>query len=477
MPNRTSNILIKPISFSENDMFILKQRLSEQDWSMFLESASLDHIDSNWSIYTSDPIATLTQNNDKVCFNDFTVNETIEMGNDPLKAQSDIRQNLFHAETQSDFPFTGGVIAAYHYEMGELFESLKKTQQSEGLDLKPFHCGFYDWAILYNVKSNQHFLVQHRCKNQELELDILWVTRYQWLVDLINHQNRTLPAFHLSQAWQSDYTESEYHKAFAAIQNYILSGDCYQVNLAQRFQAQYEGDEYQAYQALLLENKAPFAAFIRLPEQVIISVSPERLLLSTNNQVQSKPIKGTMPRSTNMKKDLLNKSILLNSEKDQSENLMIVDLLRNDIGRVCKAGSVSVPRLFDIESFPAVHHLVSTVTGSLSSQYNSEDLLRACFPGGSITGAPKIRSMEIICELEKYQREIYCGSIAYINGNGDMDSSITIRTLVCKDQKIYCWAGGGIVADSKVESEYQECFDKVSKILPILSQLNNPDQI
>ena len=152
---------------------------------------------------------------------------------------------------------------------------------------------------------------------------------------------------------------------------------------------------------MLLENKAPFAAFIRLPEQVIISVSPERFLLSTNNQVQSKPIKGTMPRSNNREQDLLNKNILLNSEKDQSENLMIVDLLRNDIGRVCKAGSVSVPRLFDIESFPAVHHLVSTVTGKLSEQYNSEDLLRACFPGGSITGAPKIRAMEIICELRK----------------------------------------------------------------------------
>jgi len=477
MPNRTSNILIKPISFSENDMFTLKQHLSQRDWSMFLESASLDHVDSNWSIYTSDPIATLTQQKNKVLFNNFSVNETTDMGNDPLKAQSDIRQKLFHAEPQSEFPFTGGIIAAYHYEMGEIFESLKKSQQNEGLGLGPFHCGFYDWAILYNVQSKQYFLVQHRCKNQELELDILWVTRYQWLTELINKQSKAVAAFHLSQAWQSDYTESEYHRAFATIQNYILSGDCYQVNLAQRFQAQYEGDEYQAYQALLLENKAPFAAFIRLPEQVIISASPERFLLSTNNQVQSKPIKGTMPRSPNANHDLINKNILLHSEKDQSENLMIVDLLRNDIGRVCKAGSVSVPRLFDIESFPAVHHLVSTVTGDLSSQYNSEDLLRACFPGGSITGAPKIRSMEIICELEKYQREIYCGSIAYINGNGDMDSSITIRTLVCKNQKIYCWAGGGIVADSKAESEYQECFDKVSKILPILSQLNNPDQI
>jgi len=179
-----------------------------------------------------------------------------------------------------------------------------------------------------------------------------------------------------------------------------------------------------------------------------------------------------MPRDIDPEKDLANKQQLLNSEKDQAENLMIVDLLRNDIGRVCKPGSVKVPLLFNIESFPAVHHLVSTVTGQLDNQYCCEDLLRACFPGGSITGAPKIRSMEIICELEKYQREIYCGSIAYINGNGDMDSSITIRTLVCTDDRIFCWAGGGIVADSNADSEYKECFDKVSKILPVLNKLN-----
>ncbi len=159
-------------------------------------------------------------------------------------------------------------------------------------------------------------------------------------------------------------------------------------------------------------------------------------------------------------------------EKNRAENLMIVDLLRNDIGRVCQAGSVSVPKLFDVESFPAVHHLVSTVLGKLATQYSSEDLLRACFPGGSITGAPKIRAMEIIAELEPNSRQLYCGSIGYINGDGQMDMNITIRTLICHKQKIYCWAGGGLVADSNVDQEYQECFDKVSKILPCLEALN-----
>ena len=472
----STNTLIKPLFLSEKIITLIKQQLSCLNWSMFLESASPEHVDSNWSIFTADPIATLTSLESDAIFHDRLTDTTSNMGKDPLTAQKKMREQLFHHDDQSDYPFTGGVIAAYHYEMGEVFESLHKQQQNSGLNLGPFHCGFYDWAILYNLKQQQYFLVQQRTTNQNKTVENLWQSRYHWLELLAGEKSGVLSSastFNLKESWQSNYTEPEYRASFNKIQDYILSGDCYQVNLAQRFQAPYQGDEYQAYQALLLENQAPFAAFIRLPEQVIISLSPERFLLLSGKQVQTKPIKGTTPRHLDPEQDSINKQRLLNSEKDQAENLMIVDLLRNDIGRVCKSGSVSVPKLFDIESFPAVHHLVSTVTGQLDAQYRCEDLLRACFPGGSITGAPKIRSMEIICELEKFQREIYCGSIAYINGNGDMDSSITIRTLVCKNQQIYCWAGGGIVADSNVESEYKECFDKVSKILPVLAKLNH----
>ena len=471
MTYKSANTLIKPLFFSEKIITIIKQELSCLNWTVFLESASSEHIDSNWSIFSAEPIATLTESNNNALFHDLTTNAKIEMGTDPLAAQLQIRQQLFHAETTSDFPFTGGVIAAYHYEMGELFERVNKDQQNVGLNLGPYHCGFYDWAILYNLKQNQYYLLQQSTKNIEQNVTSLWQERYEWLENLSKKAPNDVESFSLSEEWVPNYSEEEYKQSFNKIQNYILNGDCYQVNLAQRFQANYNGNEYQAYLALLEENKAPFAAFIRLPEQVIISVSPERFLQLKGHQVQTKPIKGTMPRSQDTQQDLANVQQLLNSEKDQAENLMIVDLLRNDIGRVCKPGTVKVPSLFNIESFPAVHHLVSTVTGQLDAQYSCEDLLRACFPGGSITGAPKIRSMEIISELEKFQREIYCGSIAYINGNGDMDSSITIRTLVCHHHQIYCWAGGGIVADSNAESEYQECFDKVSKILPILSKL------
>jgi para-aminobenzoate synthetase component 1 len=469
MPNNT---FIKPLFFSEKIINTIKQQLACLDWSMFLESASEDHIDSNWSIFTAQPIATLTEQNKQVLFEDKLNNTTQSLDIDPLTAQLQVRERLFSTEKNDQYPFTGGVIAAYHYEMGEIFEAINKLESNVGLGLGSFHCGFYDWAILYNLQQKQYFLVQQRTKNQTLDVATLWQARFEWLEALSFQTEVNTENFQLIDDWKANYTEAEYHQSFNKIQEYILSGDCYQVNLAQRFEAQYRGNEYQAYQALLIENKAPFAAYLRLPKQTILSVSPERFLALTNNQIQTKPIKGTIPRSANPEQDLTNKQQLLNSEKDQAENLMIVDLLRNDIGRVCKPGSVKVPLLFEIESFPAVHHLVSTVTGTLDEAYHCEDLLRACFPGGSITGAPKIRSMEIIHELEKYQREIYCGSIAYINGNGDMDSSITIRTLVCMNQNIYCWAGGGIVADSNAKSEYKECFDKVSKILPVLSRLN-----
>ena len=473
MTYKSANTLIKPLLFSEKIITIIKQELSCLNWSVFLESGSSEHIDSNWSIFSALPIATLTESNQSALFHDLTNNTKHAMGNDPLAAQLKMRQQLFHEETQYDFPFTGGVIAAYNYDMGEIFESLHKDKDKDnlGLNLGSYHCGFYDWAILYNIKDKQYYLLQQRTKNNDQDVEDLWQDRHHWLENLSLKQSIKIENFRLSEQWKSNYSEEEYKQSFNKIQEYILSGDCYQVNLAQRFQAVYQGNEYQAYLALLAENKAPFAAFMRLPEQVIISLSPERFLLLNGNQVQTKPIKGTMPRSQNTEQDIANKQKLLNSEKDQAENLMIVDLLRNDIGRVCKPGSVSVPSLFNVESFPAVHHLVSTVIGQVDNQYACEDLLRACFPGGSITGAPKIRSMEIIHELEKFQREIYCGSIAYVNGNGDMDSSITIRTLVCHQNQIYCWAGGGIVADSNAESEYQECFDKVSKILPILSNL------
>ena len=201
----------------------------------------------------------------------------------------------------------------------------------------------------------------------------------------------------------------------------------------------------------------------------ILSVSPERFLQVKDKKIETKPIKGTRPRSDDQSIDRQTAIELSLAEKDQAENLMIVDLLRNDVGRVAKHGSVKVPKLFEIESFPAVHHLVSTITAELDDNYAPIDLLRVSFPGGSITGAPKIRAMEIIEELEPHRRSAYCGSIGYISRHGRMDTSITIRTLVAEKNQLFVWAGGGLVSDSECLNEYQETLDKLSRILPVLT--------
>ncbi len=200
----------------------------------------------------------------------------------------------------------------------------------------------------------------------------------------------------------------------------------------------------------------------------MLSSSPERFLQVKSGLVETKPIKGTHPRSPNPEEDMYSIQALQESLKDRAENLMIVDLLRNDLGKNCLPGSVHVPELFAVESYTTVHHLVSTVRGRLAPGHHALDLLRDCFPGGSITGAPKIRSMEIIEELEPNRRGVYCGAIAYIGFDGNMDSNITIRTLVHSDHTIRFWAGGGIVADSDLEREYQECFHKAAAMLTLL---------
>ena len=264
----------------------------------------------------------------------------------------------------------------------------------------------------------------------------------------------------------------QYQTAFNKIKHYIHEGDCYQVNLAKRFEVDAKGDPWHAYTLLRQQNAAPFSAFFSTPELTLLSSSPERLLKVYDRQVETKPIKGTRRRDLNdPEQDEALANELKQSIKDRAENLMIVDLLRNDLGKVCKPGSINVPKPFALESFATVHHLVSTITGHLADEQDAVGLLRACFPGGSITGAPKLRAMEIIEELEPDRRGAYCGSIAYIGFDGNMDSNILIRTLIYNQHKLRFWAGGGIVADSDVNEEYQEVHDKAAALLALIEQL------
>ena len=261
---------------------------------------------------------------------------------------------------------------------------------------------------------------------------------------------------------------SRYAAAIGRIKHYLKEGDCYQINLAQRFSAPCQGDPWQAYLKLRKLNAAPFSAYLNMPGVQILSSSPERFLKVSGRLVETKPIKGTRPRKKNAAKDFEQVRQLQNSKKDRAENVMIVDLLRNDISKTCQKGSVQVPELFAIESYATVHHLVSTVTGVLDAGRHALDLLKSCFPGGSITGAPKVRAMQVIEELESHRRGVYCGAIGYIGFDGNMDTNIAIRTLVHSSGTIRFWAGGGIVNDSVMADEYQETFDKAAAMLALL---------
>ncbi|MGL5375681.1 MAG: aminodeoxychorismate synthase component I [Aeromonas veronii] len=427
---------------------------------MLLESAGPLGADNGFDIITADPLATLETRGEVT---------TLRVGANISKHHEDPLALLDHTQQQllgelelcvTHLPFIGGALGLFGYDLGRRFERLP-VQAAADIAVPDMAVGIYDWALLRNVATGDWQLVHW---GDEAGL----ANRLAWLEQ---QQAKPTPAFALLGAWQSNMSRADYGEKFARIQAYLAAGDCYQINLTQRFSAPYQGDEWQAYCLLATANKAPFSAFIRLPESALLSLSPERFLLLDGRHIETKPIKGTRPRHPDPATDRQVARELAQADKDRSENLMIVDLLRNDIGRVSRPGSVSVPHLFAVESFPAVHHLVSTIHGELDARWQGVDLLRACFPGGSITGAPKIRAMEIIEELEPQRRNAYCGSIGYLSQHGRMDTSICIRTLIAEAGRLHCWAGGGIIADSDADSEYQETYDKVARILPPLSAL------
>jgi para-aminobenzoate synthetase component 1 len=364
-------------------------------------------------------------------------------------------------------PFCGGAIGYFGYDLARRLERLPATANDS--DAVPdMVIGIYDWAVVVDHREHKSWLVGQG-------LDAATAQRWPHLVKSFS-QIQTLAwkqtDFHVTGDIISDMTRADYRQAFTKIQHYIHEGDCYQVNLAQHFTANCEGNAWSAYQVLRHVNPAPFSAFLNYPQVRVLSSSPERFIRVKNGQVETRPIKGTRPRSSQMAEDMERREALLKSPKDRAENLMIVDLLRNDIGKSCVPGSVHVPELFAIESYATVHHLVSTIRGQLAPEQDALSLLRGCFPGGSITGAPKIRAMEIIDELEPHRRGVYCGAIGYISHDGNMDTNIAIRTLVHRDNRIRFWAGGGIVADSDAEQEYQECYDKAAAMIDVLTQLH-----
>jgi len=434
--------------------------LSALPWAMLLHSGAAQHQHNRFDILVADPLITLTTRGGLTQIEKNGVEQCRQ--DDPFALlEEQLTACGLHAESSPDFPFLGGALGLFGYDLGRRVEDLPQIAIRD-IELPDMAVGIYNWALIADHHLQRLTLICHG----DISARLHWLDEHQKI------RSASAP-FRLNAPWQANMSREEYGQKFRQIQEYIRDGDCYQINLAQRFSTDYSGDEWQAFLRLNQSNRAPFSAFLRLPENTVLSLSPERFIWLKENQIQTRPIKGTLPRCEDPTEDARQAERLAGSEKDRAENLMIVDLLRNDIGRVAVPGSVRVPELFVVEPFPAVHHLVSTITAQLPQDCHPAALLRACFPGGSITGAPKVRAMEIIEELEPHRRNGYCGSIAYISCCGTMDSNITIRTLLTSQGKIHCWAGGGIVADSKEQAEYQETFDKIARILPQLGEASS----
>lgn len=358
-------------------------------------------------------------------------------------------------EPSGALPFQGGLLGYLGYP---------GVDGRGNLLIQDAYVGAYLWAVVVDHQLQRSVLVIRQDYPQPRQRLSRLLQAQRDSQDLASGQFKLLSPFH------NHWSREQYEAAFQRTKDYIRAGDCYQVNLSQTVSASGQGQPFSAYLQLRETMPAPFSAFIGWPGGALLSASPERFLRKTESQVLTQPIKGTRPRAADPQQDLELAAQLHNSEKDRAENLMIVDLLRNDLGRVCELGSIKVDQLFKLQSFSNVHHLVSSVSGQLKAGKDALDLLQACFPGGSITGAPKLRAMQIIQELETSPRRSYCGTAFYLCASGDMDSNITIRSLLWESGRLYCWAGGGIVDDSDSDAEYSECFDKIDRIIKTLSR-------
>lgn len=458
-----SSLVIEELPYSIDSSRLFSRFL---DWKnpVFLDSAAPFSTRGRYDIFSAQPEHVL-ENRPTIPFNSNSYINNKNFNNRNFFDEVRDAIDTFTPAISNEFqlPFIGGAIGYFGYDLGHQLEqinyqSLPDTHTPTAL------VGIYSWAVIVDHRQKRSLLVYHPITSRHLIKEV-----QSKLTEQSPIREASKP-FTLSSHFRSNLSYSQYSAAFSQIQHYIQAGDCYQVNLSQRFSAEFEGNPWHAYRILREIAAAPFSAYLGNGKNAILSVSPERFIQSKYQRVSTAPIKGTIGRSDDREEDQKLAKTLLNSAKDRAENLMIVDLLRNDLGKNCLPGSIQVDNLFELQSFETVHHLVSTISGQLKPGIHSLDLLASCFPGGSITGAPKIRAMQIIEELELTRRSVYCGSIGYISCDGQMDTNIAIRTLVCDENKIHCWAGGGIVADSNCEDEYQECLTKITKLLSALEK-------
>lgn len=373
------------------------------------------------------------------------------------------------------FPFNGGAVGYFSYDLGRMFEKIP-ARAADDLKTPDLCLGFYDVLVAVDVRTGETTVISTGLPERGTAALERAQARLEYIAGLLNEEPGTSHCRYNRQGGDggqkaglvSNFSPDGYRDVVRRAVEYIYAGDIFQVNLSQRFCTPQTVDAWELYTRLRKINPAPFAAFLSYEDLEIISASPERFLKVEGGRVETRPIKGTRPRGRTPEEDGRMRTELLESEKDRAELMMIVDLERNDLGRVCEIGSVRVPDLYRLEEYATVFHLVSTVEGKLPPGKDVTDLLAASFPGGSITGAPKIRAMEIIEEMEPVRRGVYTGSIGYIGFDGRADLNIVIRTILAAKGSFYFQVGGGITADSDPHREYMETLDKARALVRAL---------
>lgn len=473
-------------------------RFLDLPYLLFLDSAATQHPDAHYSFLAADPSRVVRSKGPRT--------ETLTApGLDWTVVEGDalsVARALLPADPTEPIPglppFQGGIAGYIGYDWSSVLERLPRPRYDD-LAIPDVVLGLYDWIIAWDNRIGTAWLIstglpetgdaQERRARERMELvrERLGGRRRSGTAE--QRDSRAAPRGSMAPSYpvvgiegaeriglRSTFTHRGYLDAVARVREYIVAGDIFQANLSQRFHCRSDEARFHLYRRLRQQNPAPFAAYLGFGEMAVLSASPERFLRLDEDRrhIETRPIKGTRPRGLGPMHDAALGRALAESEKDRAENVMIVDLLRNDLSRVCRPGTVRVPELFALEHHPTVHHLVSTVVGEIESGSGAFELIRAAFPGGSITGAPKVRAMEIIAELEPTQRGVYCGSIGYVSATGAMDTSIVIRTYLALDGQVYFQAGGGIVADSDPELEYGETVDKARGLIETL--LHEPSQ-
>ena len=448
--------------------------VKDRPWSFFLDSGMNHHGLGRYSFIGCDPFLVLSSRGDDTQLISNARRRTIR-GNPFDVLQGLLRQYAIEP-APSPVPFVGGVVGYFGYDLCHFIERLPATA-ADDLMLTDCCVAFYDSAIAFDHVENRAYAVatgnpeveavrrEKDARERVVELKEL-VNRsdgHGWSV--AHREDRRIPA---ASGLRSNFTHDEYVRVVAKAIEYIAAGDIFQVNLSQRFDADLAIDPYELYLRLRGINPAPFAGYLNFGDVIVAGASPERFLHVSVDRVETRPMKGTRPRGKSAAADESLAAELLASEKDRAENIMIVDLERNDLGKVCEYGSVRVKELCKLEKYATVFQLTSMVEGRLRAGKDRIDLLKACFPGGSITGAPKVRAMEIIDELEPTRRGIYTGAVGYMGFDGGLDLNIAIRTFVVKGGRAYFQAGGGIVADSNPQAEYQETLDKARALMAAL---------